>query len=174
MCQLTKRQIYFRCIWFAFLSSIQIIFTNYIHKLLLPKFNWFCFVLFGSFRSTRELFTHLETVAGLHILTYARHLWPLSSGDSSPCHIYCDTGLPLIMVISENPWHSHLMPSVWQWSCHYLFYRLTCVAVGIRPPNLPVAGLTHCITASAFSWCWYLKMSADRMYSVQWTVNWLI
>ena len=37
------------------------------------------------------------------------------------CHIYCDTGHPFIMVISDNPWHSHLMPSIWQWSCHYMF-----------------------------------------------------
>ena len=29
-----------------------------------------------------------------------------------------------MMVISDDPWHSHLLPSVWQWSCHYLFLRL--------------------------------------------------
>ena len=23
----------------------------------------------------------------------------------------------------QDPWHSHLMPSVWQWSCHYLFFN---------------------------------------------------
>ena len=32
---------------------------------------------------------------------------------------------PFIMVISENPWHSHLLPRVWQGSCHYLFYDLS-------------------------------------------------
>ena len=32
---------------------------------------------------------------------------------------------PFIMVISENPWHSHLLPNVWQGSCHYLFYDLS-------------------------------------------------
>ena len=57
----------------------------------------------------------------LHILTYARHLLPLSSEGSLARHTYCDTGYPFIMVISEDPWHSHLMPSVWQRSCHYLF-----------------------------------------------------
>ena len=40
-------------------------------------------------------------------------LRPLSSEDSLACHI-CDTGHPFIMVVSEDPWHSHLMPSVWQ------------------------------------------------------------
>ena len=24
------------------------------------------------------------------------------------------------MDITEDPWHSQLLPSVWQWSCHYL------------------------------------------------------
>ena len=27
---------------------------------------------------------------------------------------YCDTSHPFIMVIFEDPWHSHLLPSVWQ------------------------------------------------------------
>ena len=27
-----------------------------------------------------------------------------------------------IMVNFVNPWHSHLLPSVWQWSCHNLFF----------------------------------------------------
>ena len=52
---------------------------------------------------------------------HARHLWPLSSEGSLTCHTCCDTGLPFIMVISEDPRHSHLLPSVWQCSCHYLF-----------------------------------------------------
>ena len=29
-----------------------------------------------------------------------------------------------IMVISEDPWHSHLLACVWKWSCHYPFYDL--------------------------------------------------
>ena len=47
-----------------------------------------------------------------------------------------------IMVISEDPWHSHLMPSVWQWSYHYFFLRLRSVPNGILTPNLPLAGRT--------------------------------
>ena len=59
------------------------------------------------------------------------------------CHTYCDMGHPFIMVISEDPWHSHLLPSVWQWSCHYLvFFRLKFVAAGIPTPNHPHARLT--------------------------------
>ena len=48
----------------------------------------------------------------LQIFTYARHLLPLSSEGSLVCHTYCDTGHPFIMVISEDPWHSHLLLSV--------------------------------------------------------------
>ena len=33
----------------------------------------------------------------------------------------CDMGHPFTMVIAEDLWHSHLLPSVWQWRCHYLF-----------------------------------------------------
>ena len=48
---------------------------------------------------------------GLLILTFARHVWPLSSEGSLACPIYCDTGHPFIMVISEDHWHSNIMPS---------------------------------------------------------------
>ena len=58
---------------------------------------------------------------------------PLSSEGSLTCHTHCDTGLPFIMAISEDPWHSHLLPSVWHGSCHYLFLRLRSVATGDLP-----------------------------------------
>ena len=51
-------------------------------------------------------------------------------------------GTSVIMVISEDPWHWHLLPSVWQWSCHYLFSRLRPIAGGIRTLNPPLAGWT--------------------------------
>ena len=70
--------------------------------------------------------------------TYARHSWPLSSEGSLVCHTYCDKGHPFIMVIFEDLWLSHLLQSVWQWSCHYLFIRLMSIASGIRTPNLPL------------------------------------
>ena len=53
---------------------------------------------------------------------------------------YRDGTVPFIVVISEDPCHSHLLPSVSQWSCHYLFLRLRSVAAGIQTPNLPLAG----------------------------------
>ena len=94
---------------------------------------------------TREFFTHMKTsplpvkAANFKILTYALHSWPLSS---EGCHNYCDTGHPFIMVISEDPLHSHLLPSVKQEDCPYLFLQLWSFAAGIRTPNLLLAGPT--------------------------------
>ena len=76
---------------------------------------------------------------GLQILTYARHLWPLSSEGSLARHTYCDTGHPII-IIPEEPWHSHLTPSVWQWSCHYLFLRLGLSRLGFEHPTFRLRG----------------------------------
>ena len=66
--------------------------------------------------------------------------WSLSSEGSLTCHTYCDTGLPFMMVIPEDPWYSHLLPSVWQWSCHYLFLRLRFTATGDRTPISRIRG----------------------------------
>ena len=44
------------------------------------------------------------------LLIHAHHLWPLSSEGSLACHTYCNTVHPFKMVISEDPWHSHLLP----------------------------------------------------------------
>ena len=85
------------------------------------------------------------------ILTYARHLRPLSSEGSLACHLYCDTGHPFKMVMSEDPWHSHVLPSVWQWRCNYLFSRLGSITAGIRSPNLSLAGRTLLPAAALFN-----------------------
>ena len=100
-----------------------------------------CFV-FWSISSLLGIFHSFGDVTSeeLQILTYARYVWPLSSEGFLACHTFCDTGHQFIMVISDNPWHSHLLPSVWQWSCHYLFKWLRSVTNGIRKPNLPLAG----------------------------------
>ena len=47
------------------------------------------------------------------------------------CHTYCDTGHPFIVVITEDLRHSHLLPSVGQWNCHYLYLPLRLVEAGI-------------------------------------------
>ena len=106
------------------------------------------------------------TGEGLQILTYARHLWPLSSEGSLACHTYCDTGHPFIMVISEDLWHSHLLPSVYQWSCHYLFLRLRSV----RTPKLANV-LTHCATAAVKKHCNYVHRCTFFGLDLERTIN---
>ena len=57
---------------------------------------------FGNFTITCER---------LQILTYARHKRPLSSEGSLAFHTFCHRDI-FLMVISEDLWHSHLLPSV--------------------------------------------------------------
>ena len=80
--------------------------------------------MFVVFRLTREFFTHLGTSPlpwrganfDLCSALMAIEQWVFFSVPHVMWH-----GHPFLMVISEDPWHSHLMPSVWQWSCHNLF-----------------------------------------------------
>ena len=78
-------------------------------------------VWFFFFGLTREFFmTHFGdvTIAGeeLQILTYARHLWALSSEGSLACHTcsVCNSHLRGPVTLTPNA-------ELWEWSCHYLF-----------------------------------------------------
>ena len=65
-----------------------------------------CYIVCLEFIVSRIFHTYGDVnIAGegLHILTNARHSWPLSSEGFSKCHTNCDTGLPFIMVIYEDP-----------------------------------------------------------------------
>ena len=135
---------------------------------------------FGDVTSTGE---------GLQILTYAQHLWPLSREGSLACHTYCDMGHLFILVFSESPWHSHLLPSVWQWSCHYLFKQHGSVAAGIRTPNLalvgpmlkPIAPLPWSLCYAVFIYFYWLHTNSCQQflslicsYLVSYSVLWII
>ena len=74
------------------------------------------------------------TGEGLQMLTYIRPHWTLRSEGSLPCYTFCDKGQPFILVVSEDPWHAHVLPSVWQWICPYLFWRIRSVFTGDRTP----------------------------------------
>ena len=104
--------------------------------------NLFVCLFVGGLSSHSRIFHSYGGVTiadeGMDILTYARHSWPLSSECSLPCHTHCDTAHPFIMVISEDPWQSHLFKSVKEWSCHHLFL-FRPVAAEIRTANLPLA-----------------------------------
>ena len=71
--------------------------------------NTLAICLFGIFHSFGDVTIVGE---GLHIFTFARYVWSLSSEGYLACHTICDTGHPFIMVISEILWHSHLRPNV--------------------------------------------------------------
>ena len=101
-----------------------------------PWCMYVCLFVWG-FSSNSRIFHSQGDVTnsgdGLQMLTYARHLRPSSRKGSLAKHTYCDTGHPLIMVISEDPWHSHLLPS-----CHFMFYDLGLSRLGFEHPNFRV------------------------------------
>ena len=75
------------------------------------------FKTFSVFFKETKMFIHWYgdvTISGegLQILTFTRYSWPLNSEGSLACHTYCDTGHPFKLVISEDLWHLHLLPSV--------------------------------------------------------------
>ena len=74
---------------------------------MVKKKQLFVFVCLGFSSHSRDIFHSYGDVTitgeGLQILTYALHLWTLSSEGSLTCHTYCDPGHPFIMVISEDP-----------------------------------------------------------------------
>ena len=143
---------------------------------LVTQVTLFVCLFVRGFSSQWRIFNSYEyvTMTGewLQILTYARHLWLLSGNGFLACHTYCDIGHPFIMVISEDLWQSHLLPSVWQQICHYLFLLPTSVewlAVDLSLPvfttyvcrgwdsntQLSACGanaLTHCAAAAATSY----------------------
>ena len=97
--------------------------------------------LFWIFHRTREFFIRMETSSlRLQIYTYVQHPWPSSSEGSLACHTYCDTEYPFIMVISVDPWHSHLLPSVWQLRLSLPVLWLWPVVAWFWTPNPPLAG----------------------------------
>ena len=114
-----------------------------------------CLFVYSFFPNSRIFHSFGDvtiTGEGLQYLTYARHSWPLSSEGSLACHTYCDTWHPFIMIISEDPLHSHLMPSVWQWSC---LNNVGESRLGFNGAN----ALTHCATAAATDRCLYILTS---------------
>ena len=96
--------------------------------LISPDNDLFGVFLFGVFRPTRELFTHMRrhhdrvrAAFFFYLYSALMAIQVLNSEGSLTCHTYCDEGIPFIMVIFEDPWHLHLLPSIWQWNCNYLF-----------------------------------------------------
>ena len=80
-----------------------------------PVYSHVC--LFGVLRPTQEFFTHIGTSL---LSLKGFKFWPILGTHGHwavrvlklAYHTYCDMGHPLIMIISEDTWHSHLLPSV--------------------------------------------------------------
>ena len=75
----------------------------------------FCLLFWGLSSHSRIFHAYGDVIIyseGLQMLTYARHSRPLSSDGSYASHPYCHIGHPFTMIISEPPWHSHLLPKV--------------------------------------------------------------
>ena len=94
------------------------IFTNLATKQVISLL-----VCFGFFVPLKNFYSYGDTVTG-KIWTFSSMICTYGIECSLTCHTYCDTVHPFIMVVSEDQWHSHIMPRVCQWNCHYLFYRL--------------------------------------------------
>ena len=115
--------------WFIHFQEISLEFQYYllrtkcsvVIRITFKRCALFC--LFVDLRPTGEFFTQRGTsplpVKGFNfwpmLVTHGH--WAERVGYIT-CHIYCDTGYPFIMVISQDPWHLHLLSSAWQWSCH--------------------------------------------------------
>ena len=102
----------------------------------MPHVFSFFFLVFAShsriFQSCGDV-----TIVGkrLQIFNYARHSWPWSSEGSFSCHTYNNTGHPFIIVISEDPWPSHLIPSGYQWTVPTCLYDLGLSWLGFEQTN---------------------------------------
>ena len=86
------------------------------------------------------------------MLTYSLHLWPMSSEGSLKCHTHCDTDLLYLMVIPKDPWHSHLLLSVWQWRCHYPFLQCRSVPTRDRSPFSHMRGWVDGFMRTLYHW----------------------
>ena len=100
--------------------------TNQIVREQRKKLN--CQIICLRGRPTGEFFTPVDT-SRLQILTYTRHLWPLSIVGSSACHTKCGMGHPFVWLYVEL-------------SLPVLTTDKRSVATGIRATNPPHAKRT--------------------------------
>ena len=100
------------------------------------------YCLFWDFLSHSRIFNSYGDVTiageGLQILTYAWHLWPLSSEGSLVCHTFSDTGHPFIMVISED----RTLTPFGRGAVTTCLYDLDLSRLGFEHPTFPLGGRT--------------------------------
>ena len=118
--------------------------TGFIYILALCDCLVFFFVLLEIFQSFGDVSIRVRPAKfDLWSALMAIEQW----GFFSVLHLLWQ-GYQIIMVISVDPWHSHLLSSVWQWSYHYLFEDLGLLRWDSNTlPSACVANaLTHCAT----------------------------
>ena len=64
----------------------------------------------------------------------------------------------------EDPWHSYLLPSVWQWSCHYLFLTTWVCRDRGSNPDLSHARRTLYLYTAAFDIAGFQQNFFDRLF----------
>ena len=109
---------------------------------------WHYVCLFGVLHPTREVFNLMETsqlpVEGckfwLVLGTHGHWAWPLSSEGSLACHTFCDMEHPFKIVISEDPWHSHLLPTFSSGAVTTCFYDLGLSWLEFEQPTFRLQG----------------------------------
>ena len=100
------------------------------------------------------------TITGeeLQILTYTRHSWSFRCGIFSVQHLLWH-GTSVYNGYLQGPVASHLLPSVWKWSCYYLFYD--CLDRGSNPEflharqtlyRLSTAGVCESVSKDLYKW----------------------
>ena len=96
---------------------------------------------FSSHLRIFHLYWDVTIDEGMQILTWRSR--PLSSKGSLVCHTYqyCDMDTSFYMVFPDNSWLSNLLPSIWQWSCHYLVYWLRFMMTKLWSPTWDAKGL---------------------------------
>ena len=135
-CTIKSKCVYVNFFWFVLVEKqhVPVPITEHGKLPLHPFLSFVClFVCLGSsvpFENFHSFGNITITGEGLQIFTCSRQSWPLSSEGSLTCHTYCNTGQLFIMVISEDQQPSHLLPSVWQWSCNYILKDLGLSQLG--------------------------------------------
>ena len=100
------------------------------------------YVCLLSFRPTPEFIHHMETSP---LSMKGCKFWPMYTASTvieewwffSMTYMYLLWHVTFVLkMISEDPWHSHILPCIWQWSCHYIFQGLMSATAENRTPNL--------------------------------------
>ena len=97
-------------IFYAYKLGIPTIFKISGLHYLMFEWNFVCLFIWGFTSLSRMFHSYGDiTINDEGASNYDLYSAHMASEGSLAWHTYCDTGHPFIMVISEDPWHSHLL-----------------------------------------------------------------